>query len=88
MKILFIADSTSIHTQRWLKYFINQGNDIYLITIGKKREKIPNVNHVINFDRFYYDSISFISILAKTKKLIREIKPQILQDQHCVGVLS
>jgi glycosyltransferase involved in cell wall biosynthesis len=90
MKILFIADSTSIHTQRWLKYFINQGNDIYLITIGKKEEKIPNVNHVINFDQFYYNSISFISVLAKTKKLIRKIKPQILHGHfvHQYGWLG
>ncbi len=90
MKLLYIADSTSIHTKRWLRYFLNQGNDIYLITIGEKKEKIPNVTHVINFDRFYYNSLSFISILNKTKKLIREIKPQILHGHfvHQYGWLA
>jgi len=90
MKILYIADSTSIHTQRWLKYFRNQGNDIYLITIGRKRQRIPNIKHVINFERFYYDSISFISILKRTRRLIREIKPQILHGHfvHQYGWLA
>lgn len=90
MKILYIADSTSIHTQRWLRYFRNRGNDIYLITIGKKRQRIPNINHIINFERFYYNSISFISILAKTKHLIQQIKPQILHAHfvHQYGWLA
>lgn len=90
MRILYIADSTSVHTQRWLKYFLNRGNDIYLITIGKKKEKIPNVHHVINFDQFYYNSISFISTLVKTKKLIQDIKPQILHGHfvHQYGWLA
>ena len=90
MRILYIADSTSIHTQRWLSYFRGRGNEIFLITIGRKRQRIPNINHVINFERFYYNSISFISILAKTKQLIREIKPQILHAHfvHQYGWLA
>lgn len=90
MKILYIADSTSIHTQRWLRYFVNAGNDVSIITLGKKTAKIPGVNHLVNFDQFYYNSTSFVSVLAKTKKLIREIKPHILHGHfvHQYGWLA
>ena len=77
-RILYIADSTSVHTQRWLHYFADRGYDIYLITIGRKRQILPYVHHVINFDQFYYDSPSFITTLFKTRRLIRSIRPDIL----------
>jgi len=78
MKILYIADSTSIATVQWLSYFLNAGNDISIITLGKKTAKIPGVKHLKNFKKFYYNSISFFSVLSKTRKIIREIKPDIL----------
>jgi len=78
IRILYIADSTSIHTQRWLRYFSDKGYDIYLITIGRKRQTLPYARHVINFDQFYYDSPSFITTLFKTRRIIRSIRPDIL----------
>jgi len=90
MKILYIADSTSIHTVRWLTYFLNAGNDIYIITLGKKTANIPGVKHLKNFKKFYYNSISFVSVLTKTRKIIREIKPHILHAHfvHQYGWLA
>ena len=32
LKICYLADWKSIHTQRWLKYFVNNGHDIHLIS--------------------------------------------------------
>jgi L-malate glycosyltransferase len=78
IRILYIADSTSVHTQRWLRYFADLGYDIRLITIGQKRQILPYVQHVINFERFYYGSPSFIPTLLKTRRLIRSIRPDIL----------
>ena len=90
MKILFIADSTSIHTQRWLEFFLNSGNDIHIVTLGKKTAKIPGVNHIANFDQFYYNSLSFYSVLQKTKRIIKRIKPDILHAHfvHQYGWLA
>lgn len=78
MKILYIADSTSVHTQRWLEYFLEAGHDINIITIGKKTEKIKGVKHLANFEQFYYGSISCLKIICQTRKIIRDLKPQIL----------
>jgi len=77
-RILYIADSTSIHTQRWLRYFVDKGYDIHLITIGRKRRILPYARHVMNFDQFYYGSPSFIPNLLKARRLISSIRPDIL----------
>lgn len=78
IKILYVADSTSVHTQRWVKYFTDRRHEIYLITIGEKRQFLPDVHHVINFDQFYYNSPTFLIYLFKTRRLIRTIQADIL----------
>ncbi len=78
IKILYIADSTSIHTQRWLSYFYNRGYPIYIVTIGRKRYNIPNIHHLTNFDQFYYNSPAFLTNLFKARRLIQNIQPDIL----------
>lgn len=32
MKICYLADANSIHTQRWVKYFAERGHDVHLIS--------------------------------------------------------
>lgn len=79
MKILFIADTTSIHTIRWISYFVDCGDDVYVITIGKKRKILPRVNHLINFEHFYYlNPIRFLKTLKKARTIVHSIKPDIL----------
>jgi glycosyltransferase involved in cell wall biosynthesis len=78
MRILYIADSTSIHTKRWVKYFLEAGNEISLITIGKKTETIPGVRHLANFESFYYKNPSFVSVFMKARRLIRAERPDFL----------
>ena len=90
MKILYIADSTSIHTQRWVRYFLEAGHVIYIITIGEKTERINGAIHVANFDRFYFRSFSFLRVLKGTRKMLRQIKPDILHGHfvHQYGWLA
>jgi glycosyltransferase involved in cell wall biosynthesis len=78
MKILFIADSTSIHTQRWLDFFVKGGHEIHIITIGRKMLKLCGVDHIANFDKFGANSIFFLAKIIKTRKIIQKLNPQIL----------
>ncbi|WP_219809570.1 glycosyltransferase, partial [Campylobacter concisus] len=34
-KIIFIADAGSIHTKKWVDYFIDSGYDVFLATFSK-----------------------------------------------------
>ena len=38
MKIVFIASANSIHTTRWIKFFINKRNEITLISFKKPNQ--------------------------------------------------
>lgn len=90
MKILFIADSTSIHTKRWIHFFGKLDYDISLITIGKKKERLKGVNHIINFEKFYYSSPYWLWALYKTKRIVKKLKPHILHAHfvHQYGWLA
>lgn len=47
MKIVFIAAANSIHTTRWIKFFINKKNEITLISFKK-----PNQTTINDISRF------------------------------------
>ncbi len=90
LRILYIADSTSIHTKRWVGYFRDAGHDISIITLGKKREPIPGIRHLANFDAFYYGSPSFMPVLLQTRRIIRRENPDIVHGHfvHQYGWLA
>ena len=90
MKLLFIADSTSIHTQRWLDYFIDAGHQVSIITIGRKRQRLAGVRHLDNFETFTYTSADFPMTWLRTRRLVRRWQPQILHGHfiHQYGWLA
>ncbi len=90
MKILYIADSTSIHTKRWVGYFRDAGHDLSIITLGRKREIIPGIRHLANFDQYYYGSPTFLPVLLRARRIVRREKPDILHGHfvHQYGWLA
>ncbi len=88
MKICYIAP-LSIHTNRWVKYFANNGHEVHLITTAKpsgesidnvklhllKRfgPRMPLVNYIINS----------LPLVLQFKRLIRNINPDIIHA-HCI----
>ena len=68
MRILFIADSTSVHTRRWVSHFCEKGHQVYIITLGRKLETLPGVHHLTNFADFYYLHPSFPLVLVRTRQ--------------------
>lgn len=43
MRLCYVADARSIHTQRWLTYFVNCGHEVHLLTIYPNIPTIPGV---------------------------------------------
>ncbi|MHC1576171.1 MAG: glycosyltransferase, partial [Methanosarcinaceae archaeon] len=78
MKICLIADATSIHTQRWANYFVQQGEDVHLITYEFPQTEISGVEvHVIrSLSNSLY--LAFIPRHLKMLLLIRKLKPDIV----------
>jgi glycosyltransferase involved in cell wall biosynthesis len=78
MKICYIADQTSIHTQRWIKFFAETGHDIFLIPHSEADLEIENITILDKLPKLSYKSSSFFSTVKKAKSIIRKVKPDIL----------
>ena len=78
MKICYIADNTSIHTQRWLKCFAKAGHKIFLIPHSEADIEIKDITILDRLPKLSYKSTSFFPTLIKAKSIIRKVKPDIL----------
>ena len=85
MKICYLADAASIHTQKWAKHFASKGNEVHIISF--RNADIQNVK-VHFFDTHGFISISpiasflskagYILWTRKIKQLVNKINPDIL----------
>jgi len=95
LKIVFLADAQSSHTQKWALYFASQKHDVHIISF--QYQTIPGVTvHDIGFkwSRVINHSDSTLAILRKTayllyifkiKKLIHKLKPDILHAHYATS---
>lgn len=92
MKLCYLANVNSIHTQRWLQYFVERGHEVHLVSFAPLANQFlenvtlhtPSVMRGIGKVRFTYEVRSLIRganlfwISAQVRKMIGEINPQIL----------
>lgn len=78
MKICYIADASLIHTQRWVEWFIKNGDDVHIISENDaaitgatihRTEKLRNMR-------------SFISLTFLIRKKVRQIDPELLHSHY------
>ena len=89
IKILFIAPLHSIHSVRWIKYFINLGYDVYVLSFSENSQKLKGAKiKIIKPQRgsrsrigYYFDYYMFLS------RLTNNIKPDIIQI-HWIDMFS
>lgn len=82
MNICLIADASSTHNQRWASYFVQQGNEVHMITYEPPDAEIEGVKvHVIKslFNNLY---LAFIPRHLKIYFLVRKLKPDIVHAQY------
>lgn len=84
MKICYLADAQSIHTQRLAKHFAERGYEVHLISF--KSAKIENVKVHLITPLLYIPYFSILSSsifnIIKIKKLIKEINPDIIHGHY------
>jgi len=81
MRICYYGNPQSIHLKRWMKYFIDKGHEVHVITPEPAEiegasfpYKIPIIARVFHFLHERYET-------KKRRKLLEEIKPDVL-DAH------
>ena len=83
IRICFLANSESIHTQKWVNYFANRGHQVHLISSSltlKSYQKNLNLHLIKVFQgiRGFHHLLSLFQI----KKLIKRVKPHILHAHY------
>ncbi|MFA4851258.1 MAG: glycosyltransferase [Bacteroidales bacterium] len=92
MKICFVANAESIHTLRWVNYFINKGHDVHVISHKGREIKGATFhclktfgNSKISTERIRpIDLITFITRAFQTRKIIKKIKPDIVHAHNVI----
>jgi L-malate glycosyltransferase len=90
MKICYLANASSVHTRRWVRYFAASGHQVHLISYSPLQDDIPNVTvHLLALPRPYIKilsaSVSFIPHIIQVKKLVKKLKPDILHAHYALG---
>lgn len=88
MKICYVADGGSVHTQRWLNYFAAEGHEVHLICWKAKAGYDSNIN--IHYLKRVAPKLwalsqypSFISWCIQVRRLINVIHPDVV-DAHFI----
>ncbi len=76
MKICFLADGRSHHTQRWVDYFAQKGHQCYLISL-EKDIKTKAVEHILK-SNCPINALKFILVVPRIKRILKQIAPDIL----------
>ncbi|NLK95029.1 MAG: glycosyltransferase [Clostridiales bacterium] len=97
MKICFLSDINSVHTQKWIDYFSSKGHEIHVISL-RDGEYGTAVVHSMNVDSAVAKSstvskLQYVKKFIQVKKIIKKINPDIINAHYAssyglLGALS
>ena len=90
MRICYVADGASIHTQRWVNYFAGKGHEVHLICwkLMPGYEGNANIHLLTRLAPKLWAVSKYLSALLwvfQTRRLINKIKPDIVHS-HFITV--
>ena len=81
MKLCFIG-TDSLHVLRWIKYFVDKGHEVSLITFSDVTKLPFEGVRIINLESYDFlnpkNIIRVYQLIKKVKKILKEIKPDII----------
>lgn len=95
MRICYLSDASSVHTKKWCKFFSSRGYDIHVISLNDGVIEGATVHSLaLKVDDIKKDSSykkgAYLKNIFKVKKLVKEIKPDILHAHYAssYGILG
>ncbi len=78
--IFFVADASSIHTVKWVDYFVLQGYDVYLATFSQENNTKCSKVFFLSDKKMKKSGNNFYYLfqIFKLSKILQEIKPDII----------
>jgi glycosyltransferase involved in cell wall biosynthesis len=89
IKLCYLADAPSVHTQKWARLFAERGNDVHVISFRPAAVAGVQVHHVTA----PLGKLGYLLGAGRIRKLVRSIVPDILHAHHAtsyglVGAMS
>ena len=82
MRVCYLANASSIHTQRWAKYFAERGHEVHVISFEQPDVDLNGSNiHIVKTNKKYL-YISFLYKALQFRRIINEIKPDIVHAHY------
>lgn len=85
MKICYLADANSIHTKKMCEYFIEQGNEVSVISLNDgsiKNAKVYSMHMNIKNTGSVFSKIRYLKKIFKIKLLVKKIKPDVIHAHY------
>jgi glycosyltransferase involved in cell wall biosynthesis len=80
MKICYLANAQSIHTQRWAKHFSSQGHDVTVISFDLA--EIEGTKVIVLRRRIQNRRLNILLSISKVCRLVDDIRPDILHAHY------
>jgi L-malate glycosyltransferase len=94
MKVLLLAPSKSIHTQKWALFYKNNGIEVKVVTFSDhySEENARDIDTIV-LPKLLPGKLSYISSVFALKKVLKQFKPDILHAHYVssygfIGALS
>lgn len=91
MKICYLANASSVHTQRWAEAMRDKGYSVDIISFEKAEIEGVNVHYIkpirreLSANASDAKSLSYMIRARRAKKIIDSIKPDILHAHYATG---
>jgi len=80
MRLCYIAPTDSIHTERWLNAFVEQGHEVHLIVLPGAARKMEGV--ILHPLPNGYPKIRFVRWVLTARKIVKQIRPDVLHGHY------
>ncbi len=88
MKICYLGNARSIHVQRWIKFFSDNGHEVHIFSFDSTDIRNAELHQLRRFTPqlpFIFSPINLITYVIQIKRLIKRIKPDILHAHYIHG---
>jgi len=81
LKICYLAHAHSVHTMKWIQYFIEKGHDVSLISFNDPLWQVRGLKFY-KLKKLISTRIDFLLNVGRVKRLLKQISPDILHAHY------
>ncbi len=84
MRIAYLSIGGHIHTERWLRFFVERGHDVHLMTVQPVADRRASSVHDIRTG-IPFKPLHYAVALGRVKRILADIEPDLLHTHFLTG---